>query len=79
MKKILLLVTVLLSSCSAYRIQVNKTTSGTYYQVSQRVGMHWIEYYSMFPTQQKAEEQIQEWKTDKAFEKQNKTQYIYIK
>jgi len=79
MKKLLILATVLLSSCSTYRIQVNKTMAGTYYKASQRVNMHWVEHYSMFSTQQQAEEQIQNWKMDKAFYKNNKTQYIYFK
>jgi hypothetical protein len=79
MKKLLILATVLLSSCSTYRIRVNKTMAGTYYKASQRVNMHWVEHYSMFSTQQQAEEQIQNWKMDKAFYKNNKTQYIYFK
>ncbi len=79
MKKLLILATVLLSSCSTYRIQVNTTTAGTYYKASQRVNIHWVEYYSMFSTQQQAERQIQEWKDDKAFKKANKSQYIYVK
>ncbi len=79
MRKLLILATVLLSSCSSYRIKVTKTTHGSYYHTSQRVGLQWVEHYSMFPTQQEAEKQIQEWKDDKAFKKQNKTQYIYFK
>ncbi len=79
MKKLLILGTLLLSSCSTYRIKVIKTTAGTYYQASQRVGLQWVEYYSMFSTQQQVEEQIKEWKADKAFHKQNKLQYIYVK
>ncbi len=79
MRKLLILATVLLSSCSSYRIKVTKTTMGTHYQASQRVGLQWVEHYSIFPTQQEAEKQIQEWKADKAFYKQNKTQYIYFK
>ena len=79
MKKILILATVLLSSCSAYRIQVNKTESQTYYTPSKRVGLHWVEHYASFQTQKLAEWQIQSWKADKAFEKHNKSQYIYFK
>ena len=79
MKKLLLLAIVALSSCSSYRIQVNKTTAGTYYKASQRVGVQWVEHYSMFSTQQQAENQINEWKADKQFYKNNKSQYIYIK
>lgn len=79
MKIKLILATVLLSSCSAYKIKVTKTTHGTYYQASQRVGLQWVEHYSIFPTQQQAEGQIKEWKADKEFLKQNKTQYIYFK
>lgn len=79
MKKLLILAVVALSSCSTYRIQVNKTTAGTYYKASQRIGLQWVEHYSMFQTQQQAEEQIKEWKTDKEFYKNNKSQYIYFK
>jgi hypothetical protein len=79
MKKLLILATVLLSSCSAYRIRVNKTEVHTYYTPSQRVGLHWVEHYASFQSQQLAEWQIQNWKADKAFEKHNKSQYIYFK
>lgn len=79
MKKLLILAIVALSSCSTYRIKVTKTTAGTYYTASQRVNLHWVEHYSMFSTQQQAEDQIKEWKTDKEFYKNNKSQYIYIK
>lgn len=79
MKIKLILVIALLSSCSTYRIRVNKTTAGTYYHASQRIGLQWVEHYSMFSTKQQAENQIQEWKNDKAFYKQNKSQYIYFK
>lgn len=79
MKKLLILGILLLSSCSSYRIKVTKTTAGTYYHASQRIGLQWVEHYSMFSTQQEAEKQIQEWKNDKTFYKQNKSQYIYFK
>jgi hypothetical protein len=79
MKKLLILGTLLLSSCSAYRIQVSTTTAGTYYHSSQRVGIQWVEHYSTFTTQQQAEGQIREWKEEKSFAKNNKSQYIYFK
>lgn len=79
MKKLLILGTVLLSSCSTYRIQVNKTETHTYYTPSKRVGLHWEEHYASYQSQQLAEWQIQSWKADKAFQKHNKSQYIYIK
>ena len=79
MKKLLILGTLLLSSCSAYRIRIFKSTAGTYYHTSQRVGVQWVEHYSIFSTQQQAEEQIKEWKEEKSFYKNNKSQYIYFK
>jgi hypothetical protein len=79
MKKLLILGTLLLSSCSAYRIQISTTTAGTYYHSSQRVGVQWVEHYSTFTLQQQAEEQIREWKEEKVFAKNNKSQYIYFK
>ena len=79
MRKLLILGTLLLSSCSAYRIQVNKTEDQTYYTPSHRVGIHWVEHYASFQTQKLAEGQIQSWKADKAFQKHNKSQYIYFK
>jgi hypothetical protein len=79
MKKILILGTLLLSSCSAYRIQVIKSSAGIYYVPAQRNGLQWNEHYHAFQSKQKAEEQIKEWKEDKAFYKNNKSQYIYFK
>lgn len=79
MKKLLILATVLLSSCSAYRIRVNETEAQTYYTPSQRVGLHWVEHYASFQSKELADWQIHNWKLDKAFEKRNKSQYIYIK
>lgn len=79
MKKLLILAVIALSSCSTYRIKVTNTTAGTYYKASQRIGVQWVEHYSMFQTQQQAEDQINVWKTDKEFYKNNKSQYIYIK
>ena len=79
MKKLLILGTLLLSSCSAYRIQVTKTKTVTYYTPSKRERLVWFEHYHSFTSKQMAEEQIKEWKEDKAFEKSNKSQYIYFK
>jgi hypothetical protein len=79
MKKLLILVTVLLSSCSTYRIQVIKSSAGTYYVPAQRNGLQWREHYHMFTNKQMAESQIKDWKDDRAFAKNNKSQYIYIK
>jgi hypothetical protein len=79
MKKLLILGTILLSSCSAYRIQVVKLSAGTYYIPSQRDGLQWREHYHMFTDKQMAESQIKDWKDDKAFAKNNKSQYIYFK
>lgn len=55
MKKLLILGTVLLSSCSTYRIRVNKTETHTYYTPSQRVGIHWSEHYASFQSKELAE------------------------
>jgi hypothetical protein len=79
MKKILILGTLLLSSCSAYRIEVIKTTTGTYYTPSRRENLVWFDYYHSFTSKQMAEDKIKEWKEDKAFEKSNRSQYIYFK
>ena len=79
MKKLLVLVVVALSSCSSYRIEVKKTAMGTYYVPSQREGIDWVEHYSMFQNQKRAEQQIEEWKAEKTLQKNNKTQYIYFK
>ena len=79
MKKILIFGTVLLSSCSAYRIQVIKTKDNTYYTPERRERLVWFEHYHSFQSKQKAEEQIKEWKDDKEFAKKNKSQYIYFK
>jgi hypothetical protein len=79
MKKLLILGTILLSSCSAYRIRVNETEAQTYYTPSQRVGLHWVEHYASFQSKELADWQIQNWKLDKAYQKRNKSQYIYIK
>ena len=79
MKKLLILGTLLLSSCSAYRIQVTKTRDTIYYTPAKRERLIWIEHYRLFTSKQKAEEQIKEWKEDKAFYKNNKSQYIYFK
>ena len=79
MKKLLILGTLLLSSCSAYRIQVVKTRDTIYYTPANRERLVWFDHYHSFTSKQKAEEQIKEWKEDKAFEKSNKSQYIYFK
>ena len=79
MKKLLILATVLLSGCSTYRIQVIKSSAGTYYIPSQRIKMRWNDHYHAFHSKQMAEAQIKDWKDDKAFTKNNKSQYIYIK
>jgi hypothetical protein len=79
MKKLLILATVLLSSCSTYRIRVNKTEVQTYYTPSQRVGLRWNEHYASFQSKELADWQIQNWKLDKAYQKRNKPQYLYIK
>jgi hypothetical protein len=79
MKKLLILTTVLLSSCSTYRIRVNETGLQTYYTPSQRIGLRWDEHYASFQSKELAEWQIQNWKLDKAYQKRNKSQYIYIK
>jgi hypothetical protein len=79
MKKLLILGTLLLSSCSAYRIQVTKTKTVTYYTPSKRERLVWFEHYHSFTSKQMAEDKIKEWKEDKAFEKSNKSQYIYFK
>ena len=79
MKKLLILGTLLLSSCSAYRIQVVKTRDTIYYTPAKRERLVWFDHYHSFTSKQKAEEQIKEWKEDKAFEKSNKSQYIYFK
>jgi hypothetical protein len=79
MKKLLILGILLLSSCSAYRIRVNETETQTYYTPSQRVGLHWVEHYASFQNKELAEWQIQNWKLDKAYQKRNKSQYIYFK
>ena len=79
MKKLLILGTILLSSCSSYRIRVIQSSAGTYYIPAKRVGMQWDEYYHAFHSKQMAESQIKDWKDDKAFTKNNKSQYIYIK
>ena len=79
MKKLLILGTLLLSSCSAYRIQVVKTRDTIYYTPSKRERLVWFDHYHSFTSKQKAEEQIKEWKADKVFQKRNKSQYIYFK
>ena len=79
MKKILILATVLLSSCSTYRIRVNKTAVHTYYTPAQRIGIHWNEHYASFQSKELAEWTIQTRKLDKEYQKRNKSQYNYIK
>ena len=79
MKKLLILGTLLLSSCSAYRIQVVKTRDTIYYTPSKRERLVWFDHYHSFTSKQKAEEQIKEWKADTVFQKRNKSQYIYFK
>ena len=79
MKIKLILAIALLSSCSTYRIRVNKTAVHTYYTPAQRVGIHWNEHYASFQSKELAEWQIQNWKLDKEYQKRNKSQYIYVK
>lgn len=79
MKKLLILGTLLLSSCSAYRIQVTKTKNATYYTPAKRERLVWFDHYHSYTSKQKAEDKIKEWKEDKAFEKSNRSQYIYFK
>ena len=79
MKKLLILGTLLLSSCSTYRIQVVKTRDTIYYTPAKRERLVWFDHYHSFTSKQKAEEQIKEWKADKVFQKRNKSQYIYFK
>jgi hypothetical protein len=79
MKKLLILGTLLLSSCSAYRIQVIKTRDTTYYTPAKRERLVWFDHYHSFTSKQMAEDVIKTWKEDKLIEKSNKSQYIYFK
>ena len=79
MKKLLILGTLLLCSCSAYRIQVVKTKDVTYYTPAKRERLVWFDHYHSFTSQKMAEDVIKNWKDDKAFEKLNRSQYIYFK
>jgi hypothetical protein len=79
MKKLLILGTLLLSSCSVYRIQVAKTKDATYYTPAKRERLVWFDHYHSFKSKQAAEDVIKGWKEDKALEKLNRSQYIYIK
>jgi len=79
MKKILILGTLLLSSCSAYRIEVIKTRDATYYTPAKQERLVWFDHYHSFKSKQAAEDIIKEWKADKEFAKKNKSQYIYFK
>ena len=79
MKKLLILGTLLLSSCSAYRIQVVKTRDTIYYTPAKRERLVWFDHYHSFKSKQAAEDVIKGWKEDKEFAKKNKSQYIYFK
>ena len=79
MKKLLILGIVLLSSCSAYRIQVVKTRDTIYYIPEKRERLVWFDHYHSFTSKQMAEDVIKTWKEDKLIEKSNKSQYIYFK
>ena len=79
MKKLLILGTLLLSSCSAYRIQVVKTRDTIYYTPAKRERLVWFDHYHSSTSKQMAEDVIKTWKEDKLIEKSNKSQYIYFK
>jgi hypothetical protein len=79
MKKLLILGTVLLSSCSAYRIQVVKTRDTIYYTPAKRERLVWFDHYHSFTSKQMAEDVIKTWKENKLIDKSNKSQYIYFK
>jgi hypothetical protein len=79
MKKLLILGTVLLSSCSSYRIEVVRSTSGTFYTPARRHGLHWDAYYYAFPNKLGAINQIYGWHTEEELHKSIKSQYIYFK
>jgi hypothetical protein len=83
MKKLLILGTLLLSSCSAYRIEINQirytqpgTKQITYYTPAKRVGLMWIEHYNSFIHKHEAVNQIIEWQDEKKM-LNSKPQYIF--
>ncbi len=83
---VLLLVGVLVASCSSYRIEIHKTETAEYFVASRRIIPAsypfpiWVEHYYSFNKQQDALNQINEWKKEEEIAKENRNRkFIYVK
>jgi hypothetical protein len=83
---VLLLMGVLVASCSSYRIEIHKTETAEYFVASRRIIPTtypfpiWVEHYYSFNKQQDALNQINEWKKEEEIAKENrKRKFIYVK
>ena len=83
---LLLLVGVLVASCSSYRIEIHKTETNEYFAASRRVIPAslpfpiWVEHYYLFNKQEDALNQINEWKKEEEIAKENRNRkFIYVK
>lgn len=83
---VLLLVGVLMASCSSYRIEIHRTETTDYFVAARRVVPTgypfsiWVEHYYSFNKQEDALNQIKEWQKEENISKENKNRkFIYIK
>lgn len=82
MKKVLflILISVMLASCTQYKIRVQPVGEVTYYTAMKRDHVYWVEHYNSTTYKEGALEQIQIWKKLEAQRKSNRRpQYIKIK
>ncbi len=62
MKKILVIVSLGLSSCASYKMEVTVNSTGTFYHVYRRHKLHWDDSNSIFYSEKSALDRIEDWR-----------------